>query len=158
LGGSRDGDRGQLSGPVQAGQAAGVAPVGLDPIPRALGNKGGCDDIAAHPKGAQQAMQVIASRPGLVAGPQRAGATEALDQAPDRSFVVEDLVDLGDVAVRREHRHRDRVLRDVHADVGVAAMRKTGHGRFLLPYVGSIRRSTRMIHEDAAAGEPAVPC
>jgi hypothetical protein len=39
--------------------------------------------------------------------------------------------------------------------VDISAVRNTGHGRFLLPYVGSIRRSTRMIHEDAAVGEPA---
>ena len=72
---------------------------------------------------------------------------------------MEDLVDLGDVAVRRQDRHSDRVLRDVHPDVGKTAMRNTGHGRFLLPYVGSVRRSSpQMIHEDAAAEEPAVPC
>ena len=32
LGGRRDGDRGQLTGPVQPGQSSGVAAVGLDPI------------------------------------------------------------------------------------------------------------------------------
>jgi hypothetical protein len=35
--------------------------------------------------------------------------------------------------------------------VDKSAVRNTGHGRFFLPYVGSIRRSTH-IHEDASAG------
>src|SRR5438270_10186921 len=52
---------------------------------------------------------------------------------------MEDAVDDRVVVVGLEHRDRDRVLRDVHTEVGKAPMGQTGHGR-LLPYVGSVRR------------------
>ena len=57
---------------------------------------------------------------------------------------MEDAVDDRVVAVGLEDRDGDRVLRDVHTEVGKASMGKTGHGR-LLPYVGSVR-SIWMIH------------
>ena len=118
----------------------------------------GAINVATHALRRQKTLQVITGGACFVAGVKAARSAEPLDQAADRLFVMEDLVDLSNITVGWQHGQRNCVLRDVHPQVNKTAMRNTGHGRFLLPYVGSVRRSTRMIHEDAAVGEPAVPC
>ena len=141
LGGRRDGDGSELTGPVQPGQSSGVAAVGLDPIARALGDQGGGHHVAAHPHRSEQALEVITGRARLVAGPDLLGLAQPFDQASDRVSVVEDLVDLCAVTIGRKHRHRDRVLRDVHPQVDESSVGNTGHG-WLLPSVCRLRSPT----------------
>jgi hypothetical protein len=126
-----DGDGRELAGAVQPGQAAGVALVGLHLVAFAPGHERGRHHLAAHAEGHEQAVELVAGGPRLVAGPQPGGVAEAGDQAADRLLVVEDLVNLGVVAVGREDRDGDRVLRHVHAEVREPPMRQTGHGRLL---------------------------
>jgi hypothetical protein len=60
LGRRRDGDRGELAAPVESRQSPGIPTVGLHPIAGTLRDEGGCDHIAAHPHGGEQALEVVA--------------------------------------------------------------------------------------------------
>ncbi len=59
--------RGQLAGTVQSCEAYGIAPVGLDPIARALGNKRWRHHLAVMAKPGDLAMEVVAGRACLAA-------------------------------------------------------------------------------------------
>ena len=65
-------DGGQLAGPVQPGQGQGIAPVGLDPLARALGDQRRRDHRAVMAESGDLALQAIAGRTGLVAEQQLA--------------------------------------------------------------------------------------
>jgi hypothetical protein len=107
-------DRGQLPGPIQPGQAGGVPPVGLDPIPTALGNQRRSDHLTGHPQARQQPVQLITTRTRLITGPQRTGIIKPTDQPPHRRLVVEDPVDVGNLLTRSQDPHHNRILRRIH--------------------------------------------
>jgi len=141
LGRRGDGDRSELAGSVQPRQSPGISAVGLDPIARALRDERRRHHVAAHPHRGEEALEVVAGRARFVTGPDRLRATDPLYQASDRVGVVEDLVDLGGVAVWGEDRHGDRVLRHIHPQVDELTVGNTGHG-WLLPSVCRLRSPT----------------
>lgn len=59
-------NRRQFPGTVQASQIASITPVGLDAIPTAFGDHGGCDDIALKPLGSQMPIDLITAGPRFV--------------------------------------------------------------------------------------------
>ena len=130
---ARDGDGGELSGAVETSQTASIASIGLDPVARSLGDERRRHHIAANSERGEQALEFVASGPGLVAGPQAVGTSETLDQTSDRFFIMENPLDRSDISVGWQDRYRDRILRDVHPKVDESLMSNTGHGRFLLP-------------------------
>jgi hypothetical protein len=113
------GDGGEVARTPQPGQLAGIAAVGVDPLPGFVRQQGGCDHPTGMPPLAQIAIQPSAARPGFVdqdAGcglrvqwskqcveVTRAGADRP--QGDDRRAVV--LAHGGD---------RDGLLMDIHAD------------------------------------------
>jgi hypothetical protein len=74
----------QLPGPIQPGQARGVPPVSLDPIPAALRNQRRSDHLTGHPQAPQQPVQLITTRTRLITGPQRTDIITPTDQPPHR--------------------------------------------------------------------------
>lgn len=92
------------------------------------------------------------ARWGLTTSPQAARTTQPLSQTTNRIGVVEDLVHLGHVAIRREPRHRDRVVRDAHAKNERTHDARRGTRPVPTPYAGSVRRSTRMIQKTPSRG------
>jgi hypothetical protein len=107
LGGNADSD--QLPGAVQPRQPAAVSRIGLDPVPRCGGDQRRRDHLAADAHAVKQPGELKASRAGLIAGSQPAGTAEAGNQPAHRRLIVGNPVDLGDLLVRAQDRHRDRV-------------------------------------------------
>jgi hypothetical protein len=147
-----DTDRHQLAGAVQPGQPSAVTPVGLDLVTGCLGDQRRGDHLAADPHALEQPGQLEAGRAGLVAGSQPAGIAQAAHEPAHRRLVMTDPIDLGDLLVRLQDSHRDRVSVHVQTEMDGGKMRHTGHGR-LLPYVGSAR-SVWVTHADADRSRP----
>ncbi len=59
-------NRRQFPGAVQTSQIASITPVGLDAIPTAFGDHGGCDNIALKPLGSQMPIDLITAWPRFV--------------------------------------------------------------------------------------------
>jgi hypothetical protein len=79
----------------------------------------------------QQPGQLVAGRPGLVAGSQGPRITKATNETANRRLVMDDPLDLRHLAVRGQDPHRDGVFVHVQAKVDGSKMRNTGHGRLL---------------------------
>lgn len=84
-------DRGQLPGPVQPGEPAGVPLVGLDPIAWGGGDQRRGDDLTVDTHRGEQPHQPVAGRPRLVTHLER-GRIEPAHQPANRGLVVKDLV------------------------------------------------------------------
>jgi hypothetical protein len=111
----RDADGDQLAGAVQPRQPAAVPRIGLDPIPRCDRDQRRRDHLAADAHVGKQPGQLEPGGAGLVAGSQPAGIAEAANEPAHRRLVVGNPVDLGDLLVRGQDRHRDRVAVHVQA-------------------------------------------
>ncbi len=148
----RDPDGDGLTGAVQPGQATAVPPIRLHPVPGRLRDERGCHHVTGNPHGGEQPVQIVARGAGLVAGPEVLRLAEARDQPANRVLVVEDLVDLRGPSIRLENRDRDRVLVDVHPEVGHCVARDTGlAGSFHMLAPSAIRW---MLHVDAERCRP----
>jgi len=152
LGDGGDADSDQLAGAVQPSQPPAVTLVGLDLVTGRPGDQRRRDHLAADTQLFQQPGQLEPGRTRLVAGSQPTGITQAANEPAHRRLVMGDPVDLGDLLVRLQDPHRDRVTVDVQTKMDRGRMRDTGHGR-LLPYVGSAR-PVWVTHADADRGRP----
>jgi hypothetical protein len=118
-------------GPVQPGQPATVARVGLDPITGRGGDQRRRDHLATDPHAVKQPGELVAGRPGFVAGSQPPGIAQAANEPANRRLVMGDPLHHGHLTAGREDPNRDGVPVDVKAEVGRGEMRNTGHGRLL---------------------------
>ena len=117
-------DRGQLAGPMQAGQRDGVAPVGLHPVAGLARDERGRHHRAVVAESGDLPVQAVAARAGLVADPELAVLLgEPLDQAPHGLGPVGDLAPEPHLARAPGlgHRHRDlrlvRIQPDAHGPI-----------------------------------------
>ena len=155
FGHARHPHRGQLAGTEQQRHASSVPAIGLDPVTGAGGDQRRGDHLAAHPRTAQRARQLVAGRAGLVARPYPPRGLEAADEAADRLVVGRDLVDHRPDRVRLEQRSRDGVLVHVHCqDVDIRG-NMDQHGR-LLPYVARSASSWWTTHADAERADRSI--
>ena len=118
-------DRRELAGAVQLGQGQRVAPVGLDPLARALRDQRRRDHGAVVAEGGDLALQPVAGRSGLVGeGQPPVSLGELADQALDGLGRAVDLAEEADLAVapRLGQGHRDLQLRRVQTDIDLAIL------------------------------------
>ena len=106
--GVRNPHRGQLAGPVQPGQAAGIAAIRLDPVACSLWDQRWGDHDALVPAGRQAPLNAIPARPRLVAKPQsHAVAAELAQQTVERRRRVGDAAILPNLAAQPAIGNRD---------------------------------------------------
>jgi hypothetical protein len=123
-----DGDGGEVARTRQPGQLAGIAAVGVDPVPGFFRNERGRDHPTVMPRLRQIAVQLIAARPGFVGKHevfglrvQRSNPCVEITRAGTDSPQGDDLraMVLGHVG------DRDGRLVDIQADIKQARL---GHG------------------------------
>lgn len=126
---------GQLAGAKELGETLGVAAVGLDLIPGALGNERGSDDVAGEVHGGDPAVQVIACGARLVAKDDfRAGSGQFADEPQDGiGMVVDGAIETSGIAAFMGDGDGDFFLGDIETDV----LCGTIHGKQLLFPVSS---------------------
>jgi hypothetical protein len=139
-GGDADGD--QFTGAVQPGQAAAVAPVGLDLVAGRSRDERGRDHLAGDPLAVQQPGQLVAGRAGLIADPQALRFGEAAKEGQHGRLVAGDLLHLSRGTSRQQRGHRDGVAVHVQPEVDRALLWDPCHDGRLLPVVAppAVRR------------------
>ena len=145
--GIRNPHRGQLAGSVKSGQTDGIAPVGLDPVPRSLRDQRGGDDNAFLSSRRHVTLNAITARSGFVTKPQaHAVAAELAQQTVQRRRRIRDPAVLPYLAAQtaRRYRNDDPFLVNIKTNVGdtihhdPSPMHEARHR--------SIRRNPRYLH------------
>jgi hypothetical protein len=112
----RDPDRGELAGPEQPAQLAGIAAIGLHPVAGlARGERWG-DDHAVDVERAQLPLELVPARPGLIADPDIRRIGPSADEPTDLLGGVRDPLLVWIVLTRTEQRDADRILVHVETD------------------------------------------
>src|SRR4051812_15758264 len=150
----RDPDEGELAGTQEPRQGNRIAGVVLDPIARLPWRAGRRHHTAGEARGGEMAIKCVAARTGLVRELDRPMTLDQLARKPCHGVRrVPDHAPVADLAVppRLGDRHRDAVLVDIQANVGV----ELRHRSVLLCWAHELHQPLRRWSQlDARADRP----